>query len=908
MKKDNRIDLKHNLILIYNRETRKWDDRSESITALYKAYYYGNFSGYNVYFRGASKGFFYVPKNIRVLKMLKEIDIKNQKYIVNDLLINPTKIESYQFNYYKIYENNRSYITNRLRSVNVETTNNFDYYVGLAKYAKFITNEDEPLRHLANTYEKIKLNTSSVLYDFFEKDITKNPATKLIVPFVFDLSQQEAIKKALEHNISIIEGPPGTGKTQTIINLIANILLKGQNVAVVSNNNTAVENVYEKLVDENLEFLVAHLGNRSNVESFFENLNDDKLNEFLESSPSSEIPKDIQRITTLNALVNKVKHSEIKLANLQTELNSVKLEQSYHDKKEIDYIGIKNNLKSHQYLNLVQRLEEPKRLGWLEKIRMRFKYKLKISEDKYLSVINELERLYYKNKVLEIEGEIKSINDFLNRSRPQNYALDEIRRLSKAVLLKELHNKYTKMDINNFNINSYRYDYQNFLNRYPVLLSTSHSILNNIAGNHMFDYIIIDEASQGDLLSSVLAMSVAKNIVVVGDTRQLQQIDETRLFDYSIKLAEKHNINKSYQYQDNSILSSIIASIPNVPRTLLKQHYRCAPDIINFCNKMFYDNELIPMTSNKGKHISIIKTVPGNHARRNPYGTGQYNDREIQEINNLLVDKDLKNVGVITPFRYQANLISDRHEGLEADTIHKFQGREKDEIILSFVVNSLDKSDVEIENRLYNFVTDEKLLNVAISRAKNNITAIVSDKVYNSKNNIIKDFILYTEYIYGDNVTKESKVTSVFDYLYEDYHKILKEKIYNRKGEHASEILMMELIDNLLINHKNIGYQMHVRLSRIIKDTSILKEKEKQYVNHPWTHVDFLFFNKVTKQPLFVLEVDGIRYHEQSYDQINKDQIKDKVINHNKLEVYRFKTNEANEKARLTNILKQYTY
>lgn len=247
MKKDNRIDLKHNLILIYNRETRKWDDRSESITALYKAYYYGNFSGYNVYFRGASKGFFYVPKNIRVLKMLKEIDIKNQKYIVNDLLINPTKIESYQFNYYKIYENNRSYITNRLRSVNVETTNNFDYYVGLAKYAKFITNEDEPLRHLANTYEKIKLNTSSVLYDFFEKDITKNPATKLIVPFVFDLSQQEAIKKALEHNISIIEGPPGTGKTQTIINLIANILLKGQNVAVVSNNNTAVENVIEGL-------------------------------------------------------------------------------------------------------------------------------------------------------------------------------------------------------------------------------------------------------------------------------------------------------------------------------------------------------------------------------------------------------------------------------------------------------------------------------------------------------------------------------------------------------------------------------------------------------------------------------------------------------------------------------------
>lgn len=45
----------------------------------------------------------------------------------------------------------------------------------------------------------------------------------LIVPFDFNQSQINAIDKALKSKISVIEGPPGTGKTQTILNLIANI-------------------------------------------------------------------------------------------------------------------------------------------------------------------------------------------------------------------------------------------------------------------------------------------------------------------------------------------------------------------------------------------------------------------------------------------------------------------------------------------------------------------------------------------------------------------------------------------------------------------------------------------------------------------------------------------------------------
>ena len=61
----------------------------------------------------------------------------------------------------------------------------------------------------------------------------------------------------MENQLSIIEGPPGTGKTQTILNIIANILMNGKTVQVVSNNNSAIQNVYEKLSSSkyNLEFI-----------------------------------------------------------------------------------------------------------------------------------------------------------------------------------------------------------------------------------------------------------------------------------------------------------------------------------------------------------------------------------------------------------------------------------------------------------------------------------------------------------------------------------------------------------------------------------------------------------------------------------------------------------------------------
>ena len=77
----------------------------------------------------------------------------------------------------------------------------------------------------------------------------------------------------------------------------------------------------------------------------------------------------------------------------------------------------------------------------------------------------------------------------------------------------------------------------------------------------------------------------------------------------------------------------------------------------------------------------------------------------------------MEDIGIITPYRYQAKLIQDKFGNkVDASTIHKFQGREKKSIIFSSVVNDVN-----------DFVDNDNLINVAVSRAVDNFILITSD-------------------------------------------------------------------------------------------------------------------------------------------------------------------------------------
>ncbi|MDD4781958.1 MAG: AAA domain-containing protein [Tissierellia bacterium] len=932
------IDKNNQVILLYSNDRNDWEDKTDSISGIYKAYYYGNTSGYEVFFKGVNTLFFYKKNNVQILDKVKDVDISEFDVLINNKLEEATKVEEFQNKYYRIKTATEKFLSNKVIFESNKYKDIYEYYRKLAEYAGTVAETNTPLSFLSINYSRISSTLNdSVLKDFLRgkcKSVLCRKGT--ILPFDFNQSQLKAIEEAMSHNISVIEGPPGTGKTQTILNAIANVLYAGKNCAVISNNNAAINNVFEKLQEEKLGFIAASLGNSSNVQNFFQDNQQEDLLHFLEEIHTDLTNEEHSKAIKLVAIIKQIQELQVETSLLELELSELQYEKKHYDDFDDEELILRKKLKSKDYVEIINKSEIRPNFWWYlekrfniksERIKklllkaeeqyynkfikkyLAIKFGVKIKTNEELSkILSQLKKLYYQERIAECNLNISQNKETI-ADLSKTDATKELQKLHRKLFEYHLYMHYNLYKPEDFTAQNYRNNYSNFLSRYPVILSTSQSLLNNTPRGFKFDYVIIDEASQGDLLSSALALYCSKNLVVVGDSRQLQQIDEERLFEESDKLAQQLDIPSSYRYSGNSILKSVKDTVKNVPVTLLKEHYRCAPDIINFCNKMFYNGELVAMTHNSDKHIEIIKTVEGNHARKNPFGTGLYNQREIDEIENLIKTSSSNKIGVISPFKYQAELINNKFSSqIEADTVHKFQGRQKDEVILSFVVNSLDQNQNEEKNRLYNFVTNPQLLNVAISRGRTKVTAIVADKVYKSTNNVISDFIKYAEYVYGSEITKESTIRSVFDTLYLENSNILAKKFKNHPNEYATELLMYELIKKILEDYNCIDFSMHARLATLVKVPDTFTEEEKRYILHPWTHVDFLFYNTVSKEALFALEVDGIQFHEQHIKQTERDRIKDKILKENGIEIYRFKTNQSNEKKVLKEILDKYKH
>jgi len=84
--------------------------------------------------------------------------------------------------------------------------------------------------------EKLPASADTALQAYCtRRNGTLAPGEGLIYPFGLNESQLAAVEQAFRSQVSVIEGPPGTGKTQTILNILANIVLRGQTVAVLSN-------------------------------------------------------------------------------------------------------------------------------------------------------------------------------------------------------------------------------------------------------------------------------------------------------------------------------------------------------------------------------------------------------------------------------------------------------------------------------------------------------------------------------------------------------------------------------------------------------------------------------------------------------------------------------------------------
>jgi DNA replication ATP-dependent helicase Dna2 len=213
-----------------------------------------------------------------------------------------------------------------------------------------------------------------------------------------------------------------------------------------------------------------------------------------------------------------------------------------------------------------------------------------------------------------------------------------------------------------------------------------------------FEMTIVDEAGQ---LTEPLTLGLilrARRFVLIGDDRQLPPVVRTRELSRSTFERLK---------QDGRAL------------TLLDTQYRMHPEIMAVSNRLFYDGRLrsgitaAERTPPDGQPLLFVPVMSNCDGRSNVQEA-----RVVVDLVRELVaggKTPAQSIGVVSPFRAQVVLLRQMLDGVgvSVDTVERFQGGERDVMILSFV-----------RSRGSGFVFDDRRLNVAITRARRKLILV----------------------------------------------------------------------------------------------------------------------------------------------------------------------------------------
>lgn len=676
-------------------------------------------------------------------------------------------------------------------------------------------------------------------------------------------------------------------------------------VLIVSNNNDATRNVYEKLASDKygLGFICAFHGKKDNIENFLKNQQQfypEYLKDWKNKLPilSPLLDEDIKHL-------GKYFEANERISTIKSELAALEIESKYFDNSFTDIYSNKKLLKksSDILMGLLQKIqftyEEKEKFGFFMNLKLKLSFCLgekgnwNVNPDK---AIETIKATYYPLKKKELKNELNEKQSIVKGFNP-----DDVYEKCLTTLRSEVAKKYSKKtERTQFKDGKeIYYNPASFASEYPVILSTTFSSRGTIGqgAEFLFDYVIMDEASQVDVVTGALALSCAKNAVIVGDKMQLPNVIEEQKKKVVQELFEQTKLPEGYNYI-NIFLASLEQVLPNTPQTLLREHYRCHPKIINFCNQQFYGGRLLIMTEDNGENdvLEAIKTTPGNFCK------DHYNQRQIDVIKEEILPKysedEIANLGIIAPYNNQTDAIRSQIPGIDAATVHKYQGREKDNIIISTV-----------DNEITSFADDADMLNVAISRAKKKLAIVISGNEQPENSNLVA----LLKYIQYNNFTvEESKVNSIFDFFYtkdtEAKFKYL--KAANKISKYDSENAMNMLLTNIFEEPKysKFSFVFEMPLKDVVNKNYMgeLPEELSTFANRSWAHVDFTVFNRVTKEILFGIEVDGYNYHKKGTKQSERDLKKNAIFDQIGLPLLRLSTKGSGEEVKIKVQLDKY--
>ena len=598
------------------------------------------------------------------------------------------------------------------------------------------------------------LNLSgSALGSFFAGEA--NTGIDMPVAAPFDLSEDQfiAVKSALKDPVTVISGPPGTGKSQVVASIMLSAAMNKKTVLFSSHTHKAIDAVQER-VDEltpDRPLLMRAGGGdeleridfKSAVHALIASLRDGD-NTFAHSANMSAIADLNSEIESVLELADGVSNITRNLGRLWDEKQE-RQRQIPHAQSATDAEMVKTSLYGTRFFAAVCRwlasvfrrrspVREPLDTPDLSVVDMaELEQCIKELEKAHKAAIKALQEnasdddYLCKYSVLK-DAAIRALGDFLptleqtdpdHRNRLAELQGDIGMATTSAAKL-EVWQRYADVIVSHF----------------PIWSGTALSIPSRVPMvPKLFDYLIIDEATTCNIGQSLPLLARARHAIVVGDKMQtglIGDLDPGReremLADAGLGASEF----AKYSYSQVSLFD-LANSLPTAKRHILRDHFRSDPQIAGYISDTFYRGQLLvrtnqhklqpPKGTKTGLHWSDI-SGPIESA-----GKGCRSESEAlaiaEHISDLIRVKGYKgSIGVVTPFQRQAQLIASELErrisfderqqaSLIVGTSHAFQGDARDLVLVSLCYGSKMPrgSDWFLRNH-----TD--WLNVAISRAR----------------------------------------------------------------------------------------------------------------------------------------------------------------------------------------------
>lgn len=258
----------------------------------------------------------------------------------------------------------------------------------------------------------------------------------------------------------------------------------------------------------------------------------------------------------------------------------------------------------------------------------------------------------------------------------------------------------------------------------------------------LFDLAIVDEATQCDMASCLPVLQRARRAVVTGDPRQLRHVSflsDARLTDAAARHGLDEPTRDALHYRRRSLLDVVLDAVGRQEQVVaLDEHFRSRPPIIEFSNREFYGGNLAVMTrrptTERAESLRLCR-VDGHRDgrgvnREEAAALVEEVERRV-EAERTLPDRVCHSLGVLSPFREQvdhlARLLAGRLDAasitrhrLLVGTAHGFQGEERDIMLLSLVVDPASPPGV------LRFIERPDVFNVAVTRARQHQTVFTS--------------------------------------------------------------------------------------------------------------------------------------------------------------------------------------